>query len=60
MMNEKKLTRGEKNKARHKRQVANKPRTAYCDVCGGQMVWCSGCEVYSRTCCEQYGTCMCS
>ena len=31
-----------------------------CPVCGGQMTWCSVCEVWSRTCCEEYGTCQCS
>lgn len=31
-----------------------------CPVCGGQMTWCSTCQVWSRTCCVEYGTCMCS
>lgn len=31
-----------------------------CDSCGGQMHWCSCCEVYSQNCCIPYGTCMCS
>jgi hypothetical protein len=31
-----------------------------CDECGGQRRWCESCEMWSRTCCEHYGTCMCS
>lgn len=31
-----------------------------CPDCGGQMEWCEGCQMYSKTCCEEYGTCMCS
>jgi len=31
-----------------------------CPDCGGQMLWCSCCEVYTQTCCVDYGTCMCS
>lgn len=28
--------------------------------CGGMMRWCSICEMYSRDCCEEYGSCQCS
>lgn len=31
-----------------------------CPYCGGVMTWCSCCEMWSRTCCEEYGTCQCS
>ena len=31
-----------------------------CPYCGGQMTWCSCCEVWSSNCCIDYGTCMCS
>lgn len=31
-----------------------------CYDCGGQKPWCSACEVYTQTCCVDYGTCMCS
>ena len=31
-----------------------------CSECGGYMTWCEGCRMWSRTCCEQYGTCLCS
>ena len=31
-----------------------------CEYCGGQMTWCSGCEMWSTTCCEEYGSCQCS
>ena len=35
-------------------------RTKECPKCGGRMIWCSSCEVWTQTCCEKYGTCMCS
>ena len=31
----------------------------YCDQCGGHMKWCDSCGMYTRTCCEDYGDCMC-
>jgi hypothetical protein len=31
-----------------------------CNLCGGQMTWCSCCQVWSSTCCCDYGTCECS
>lgn len=31
-----------------------------CSNCGGELSWCSSCMMYSRTCCEEYGTCQCS
>lgn len=31
-----------------------------CPDCGGQMHWCSTCQVWSRSCCVEYGTCQCS
>ena len=31
-----------------------------CPDCGGLMRWCSGCEMWTKTCCVDYGTCMCS
>ena len=34
--------------------------TATCQSCFGEKVWCSGCQMYTATCCEEYGTCMCS
>ena len=34
--------------------------TKECDDCGGVMVWCSGCEMYTATCHEEYGSCQCS
>lgn len=32
----------------------------YCTECGGHMTWCDLCNMWSRTCCDEYGTCMCS
>lgn len=34
--------------------------TKTCEDCGGLMTWCSCCLVYTKTCCVEYGTCMCS
>jgi hypothetical protein len=31
---------------------------ATCPDCGGTMVWC--CEMWSKICCHDYGTCPCS
>jgi hypothetical protein len=28
--------------------------------CGGTKRWCSQCLVWSKTCCEEYGSCQCS
>ena len=36
------------------------PAHSTCWMCGGQMTWCSCCEVWSSNCCCDYGTCMCS
>ena len=33
---------------------------AYCTDCGGQMTWCETCQMYTKTCCQEYGSCMCS
>lgn len=55
----KKLTRGEKNKLRHRRQVEQKELTATCPDCGGQMSWCSCCQMFSQHCCVDWGTCLC-
>ena len=35
-------------------------KTAVCLDCGGDMKWCSGCRMYTKICCEEYSTCMCS
>lgn len=31
-----------------------------CPYCYGEMKWCDGCQMWSRVCCEEYGTCQCS
>lgn len=31
-----------------------------CCDCGGMMEWCSVCNMWTKTCCVDYGTCMCS
>jgi hypothetical protein len=51
-----------KNKARYADWRLNKARfrTQTCRDCGGQSPWCSLCNCYTRTCCVDWGTCMCS
>lgn len=34
--------------------------TKECPDCEGQMKWCTGCNMWTKTCCEEYGTCECS
>ena len=31
-----------------------------CEHCDGNMTWCETCKQWSRTCCKDYGSCMCS
>jgi hypothetical protein len=31
-----------------------------CPDCGGQMHWCSTCQMWSKSCCVDWGTCQCS
>lgn len=31
-----------------------------CPSCGGTMTWCESCMMWTQTCCEEYGTCLCS
>lgn len=33
---------------------------AECGFCGDQRSWCNTCQMYSSTCCIDYGTCQCS
>jgi hypothetical protein len=33
---------------------------ATCPDCGGMMPWCSCCNMYTQTCCIDWGTCACS
>ncbi len=62
-----KRTRGQKNKDRHRKQVAYnkiykvKVYPEPCSRCGQRkLIWCSGCQVYSCFGCDDYGTCMCN
>lgn len=46
---------------RNKDNYAERRRYRPCDLgCGGEMSWCSCCEMYSNNCCIPYGTCQCS
>jgi len=31
-----------------------------CPYCGEQMNWCGTCQMWSSSCCKEYGTCQCS
>jgi len=31
-----------------------------CEYCSCKKSWCTSCEMFSRNCCEEYGTCQCS
>lgn len=31
-----------------------------CPMCDGLMEWCTTCQVWSSSCCCDYGTCLCS
>lgn len=33
---------------------------SFCKDCYGEMTWCTSCEEWTKLCCEEYGTCMCS
>lgn len=53
--------RKENRKQRWTQRVKRYGRGAeVCPYCGEYMTWCSSCEMWSSTCCEDYGTCMCS
>lgn len=34
--------------------------TQKCEYCGNNMSWCGICQVWSSSCCIDYGTCQCS
>ena len=31
-----------------------------CPDCGGMMEWCESCQVWSQSCCQEFGSCECS
>lgn len=31
-----------------------------CNNCGENMSWCNTCQMFTQTCCVDYGTCQCS
>jgi hypothetical protein len=37
---------------------SNRLHEKECPDCGGMMIWC--CDMWSRVCCYDYGTCPCS
>ena len=49
-----------KNKQRNSLYLYGRKSESKCPKCGGTMTWCSCCKMWSRTCCETYGTCQCS
>jgi hypothetical protein len=53
--------RREKKGLRMRESYDERRRYRPCDLgCGGQMSWCSCCEMYSNDCCVDWGTCQCS
>lgn len=55
--NKRLLKKREKAKENYMDRIRYRP----CDLgCGGEMSWCSCCEMYSNNCCIPYGTCQCS
>ena len=51
------LRRAEKTKRHRQNQ---KDRGIICEKCGGVMSWCNTCQMWTRNCCTDYGTCQCS
>lgn len=51
--------RKERRQARNKLRLMNK-KDGVCPYCGGQMYYCRICDMWSSSCCKEYGTCMCS
>jgi hypothetical protein len=47
-----------KQARKDKRKSSWRMKYKECPDCGGQMVWC--CDMWSRVCCYEYGTCPCS
>ena len=57
------LKRNEKRKKTRLENFINKKennRNGICNTCYREMEWCEGCNMWSCTHCEEYGTCMCS
>ena len=53
--------RRKKKGERMKESYAERRKYRPCDLgCGGEMSWCSCCEMYSNNCCVDWGTCQCS
>lgn len=50
-----------RRRERNKTHWQNKrDRGEECPYCGGVMSWCSTCQMWSKVCCSEYGTCACS
>ena len=59
------LRRTKIRKANRLNKWSDKVRTygrgsAICPYCDSYMSWCSCCQMWSSTCCQDYGTCQCS
>jgi hypothetical protein len=59
-MSKRKRASGAARRKKAKEEAWEYTDTEDCYECGGQMIWCTICQMYTRTCCEEYGTCMCS
>lgn len=59
--NQKRWDRAERRrKARKQYRIDRVPRTKRCPFCGGKMTWCEGCGMWSKTCCQDWGSCQCN
>ncbi|MBN1117790.1 MAG: hypothetical protein JXA77_11330 [Bacteroidales bacterium] len=64
--NEERIRRTYIRKEKRRRKYADslwnygRPSESTCPNCGGTMHWCSTCQMWSRSCCVEYGTCQCS
>jgi hypothetical protein len=56
----KRMSRGERRKAKKRLRQYHRGRYELCEYCGGDQQWCYTCGTWTRTCCVPYGTCMCS
>ena len=53
------LRKENRKEKRQKKYLRYGRGSSKCVSCGNAMTWCSCCEMWSSTCCEDYGTCQC-
>ena len=42
------------------RRTKTKNSGKECPDCGGCMSWCTICDVWTKDCCQDYGSCLCN